>query len=345
MKTAIVTGCPGQDAYYLVNFLLQKNYNVIGTYRYSSTAISERFRGWPDFRRVCCDITDPEACNNLVSMYRPDEIYNLAAASHVGESFKNPSSVFSINALAVIYLLSAIHRHGKNIRFYQASTSELFGSQYSVDAEGNKYQDENTPFAPNSPYAAAKLAAHNMVRIFRESYGLHASAGILHNHESERRGENFVTRKITKWCGTFHRWISTNNIDIHSLSFNKENIIAGDLSMPKLRLGNTEAVRDWSHSKDMVRAMYLMLQQDTPSDYVLCSGRGRSVTDFLRLAMEEVGIENYTNFYMTDPEFYRPCEVNYLQGRNTLARQKLGWTPEISFEDLVVGMVKNDIVH
>lgn len=362
MKTAIITGCPGQDAYYLINLLLEKNYKVIGTYRYSSTNFERRFEGYPptnqNLQYICCDITDPSGVNLLVNRFKPDEIYNLAAASHVGESFKNPTSVFNINCGAVINWLEAIRNISPNTKFYQASTSELFGSNflenvyphYGSGRIKEKFQDESTPFSPNSPYAAAKLAAHNMVRIYRDSYNIFACAGILFNHESERRGENFVTRKITKWIGEFIRW--KNNIDDDFgyyrigddyIGFCELKTNVSKNKFPRLRLGNVDAVRDWSHAKDMVYGMWLMLQQEKPDDFVLASGKGYSVRDFLQEAFSYIGIKDYNNYWVIDSEFFRPCEVEYLQGCANKAKNILGWEPKINFKELVKLMVENDL--
>jgi GDPmannose 4,6-dehydratase len=212
-------------------------------------------------------------------------------------------------------------------RFYQASSSEMFGKNYDIEVgmtSESKYQNEETKFLPQSPYAIAKCAAHYMTRLYREGYGLHASAGILFNHEGPRRGENFVTRKITKWIGDYVK--SGKSADF-----------------PKLRLGNLDAYRDWGYAGDYCEAMWMMLQQDCPDDYVICTGETHSIKEFLTIAFKEVGIDDWSDYVVQDPEFYRPAEVDYLRGDCSKANTKLGWTPRHSFEDLVKMMVKHDI--
>ena len=209
-------------------------------------------------------------------------------------------------------------------RFYQASSSEMFGDSYDIDKDGEKVQNENTKFLPQSPYAIAKCAAHYAVRLFREAYGLHASAGILFNHEGERRGETFVTRKITKWIGDWHK-------------------TGYDKNFPKLRLGNLEAFRDWGYAGDYVRAMWLMLQQEQPDDYVICTGKTHTIREFLDCAFGHIGIEDWEEHVVIDPEFYRPAEVDYLRGDCSKAKEKLEWEPECNLEDLVKIMVEHDV--
>ncbi len=205
----------------------------------------------------------------------------------------------------------------------------------------DRYQDENTEFMPQSPYAVAKLAAHNMVRIYREGYGLHAGCGILFNHESERRGENFVTRKITKWLGEYKVWAETHGVV--NPTFSEDYIHYEKESFPKLRLGNIKACRDWGHAADYVEAMWLMTQQDSADDYVISTGETYSVHDFLTEAFNVISISDYDQFIVIDPKFYRPAEVEYLKGRSDKAKEVLGWTPKISFKELVKRMVWSDI--
>ena len=246
----------------------------------------------------------------------------------------------------MINFLEAIRRFNKSTKFYQASTSEMFGKNFTV-SEFGKYQDESTAFEPQSPYGAAKLASHHLVRIYREGYGLHASCGILFNHESERRGEKFVTRKITKWIAGFKNWTEAQGLDTGSASFDfdRDYIYLGDLSYPKLRLGNIEAFRDWGHAEDYVNAMWLMLQQESADDYVIATGETYSVHDFMVHAFEYINIEkeNIEDFFMIDPDFYRPSEVDYLCGKPTKAEDVLGWKRKVSFEDLVHRMLESDI--
>jgi len=346
-KIAIITGVNGQDGSYLAEFLLEKQYSVIGLVRRSSVNTHERIDhiiDKPGFMLLEADISDPSSVNAIVNRYKPDEIYNLAAQSHVKTSFDQPSFTFQVNTLGVLNILEAVRHFSPHTRFYQASTSEMFGSNYSVpgmvysmtDVAGHnvnnlddKYQDEKTAFSPNSPYAVSKVAAHNLVDLYRRSYDLHASSGILFNHESERRGENFVTRKITKYIGALGR---------HKRSLRG---LSGE-AFPTLKLGNLDAVRDWGHAKDYVEAMFLILQQTKPDDYVICTGKGHSVRDFLDAAFNVIGIKDWSKYVEIDPQFYRPCEVEFLRGNCDKAKNKLGWGPKITFEQLVERMVKHD---
>jgi len=277
---------------------------------------------------------------SVVEKYHPDEIYNLAAQSHVGTSFSQPDYTFQTNTMGPLNFLEAICRFSPDTKFYQASTSELFGKNYNVDKDGKKYQDEKTKFMPQSPYAIAKLAAHDLVRIYREGRRVHASCGILFNHESPRRGENFVTRKITKWLGEFYKWRMNHE---EAYTFDDDNIISDHIeSFPKLRLGNLDAYRDWGHAADYVFAMYLMMQKD-PDDYVISTGETHSIRDFLREAFKYVGIDNFEPYVVVDPQFYRPTEVEHLCGRSDKAKRLLDWSPQYSFSDLVKIMVRSDI--
>ena len=326
-KIAIVTGATGQDGSYLSELLLDKGYTVVGLRRRSSSEKGleriEHLLNNDNFKLVEADITDSGCVNSLISEYMPHEVYNLAAQSHVGTSFQQPSYTTQVNLQGPLNFLEAIRLLSPSTRFYQASTSEMFGKNYE-EYGGTKFQKETTPFVPQSPYAVAKLAAHEMVRIYRDSYELFACCGILFNHESERRGENFVTRKITKWIGEF--------------------VASGqDEDFPALRLGNLDAHRDWGHAQDYVDAMYLMLQQDEPEDYVIATSETHSVREFLTEAFNEIGISNFEPHVVIDPEFYRPCEVDWLLGHTGKARQQLGWRPKVSFPELVQRMVRSDI--
>lgn len=332
IKTAVITGINGQDGSYLAELLIEKKYTVVGLHRRSSTNTSYRINHLLDNPNLILeefDLTDPSSCNHIVDKYKPDELYNLAAMSHVGTSFKQPSTTFEIDTLGVINLLEAIRHFSPNTRFYQASTSEMFGANYSVrkNPETNEdeyYQDENTPFAPQSPYAVAKLASHRLIQIYREAYGLFSCSGILFNHESERRGENFVTRKITKYIGQL-----SNNL----------------LNGSKLHLGNLEARRDWGHAKDYVLAMHLMLNSSNiPNDYVISTGNTHTVKDFLIRSFNIID-QKYDDYVYIDPELYRPCEVNFLRGDSSKAKNELGWNPKMSFDELVQTMVNSDIEY
>ena len=358
MKKAIITGITGQDGSYLAELLLEKGYEVIGLVRRTSNENSTyRIDHIKDrINLVEGEISDSGSVYSLVEEHKPDEIYNLAAQSHVGTSFHQPDYTFQVDALGPLYFLQAIHKYSPKTRFYQASTSELFGKNFTEQTEPwddrviDRYQDENTEFMPQSPYAVAKQAAHNMVRIYREGYGIHASCGILFNHESERRGENFVTRKITKWIGEFIRWQEENRGVFCQGQLggrDEENIIYADVlnpdGFPKLRLGNLDAYRDWGHAKDYVEAMWLMTQQEVPDDYVISTGETYSVRDFLKEAFNEIGIGYFEPYIVIDPKFYRPAEVEYLKGCSHKAKEVLGWNPKISFNQLVKQMVRSDI--
>lgn len=340
----LITGAPGQDATLLSQLLLERDHDVICTYRYSSVDFAYRFRHFPldnsNLRLVCCDIASQSGCVELVEKYEPDWIINLAAQSHVAESFKNPELVFAVNLNPIIYFLEAIKRFNPSIRFLQASTSEMFGSNYSI-IDGEKRQDELTPLSGNSPYAVSKIAAHNMVKLYREAYGLFACTAISHNHESNLRGENFVTRKITKWLCNYTRWCIDNGFGKPE-GFSETDILFKGATYPKLRLGNVKAVRDWSHAKDVVNAMTLIINADYPDDFVVCSEVGHSVEDFIQEAFRHVFIEDPLSYIYIDPAFYRPCDVPFLQGSSRKLREALGWRPQFSFRQLVRQMVMYD---
>ena len=357
MKTAIVTGVTGQDGSYLAELLLEKGYRVVGLKRRTSTNTQSRIDhiDSPNFLVDEYEISDSGSVYSIVEKYKPDEIYNLAAQSHVGTSFDQPDYTFQVNTIGVINLLEAIRRFSPSTKFYQASTSEMFGK--NVDNKdvvlplGSKqgitgnFQDENTAFEPQSPYAAAKLASHHLVRNYREGYGIFGSCGILFNHESERRGENFVTRKITKWIGDFIYWLSSNGLDLKTSEFDMtgDYISATGCRFPKLRLGNIDAYRDWGHAEDYVYAMWLMLQQENPDDFVVATGEACSVRNFLSEAFEYADIGNYEDFIVIDPKFYRPSEVEFLRGDPYKAEEMLGWSRRVTFKDLVHRMVESDI--
>ena len=284
--------------------------------------------------------------------YQADEIYNLATQSHVKTSFDQPDYTFQVNTIGVINFLEAIRRFSPHTKFYQASTSEMFGKNVDeLVAEDSKYatnamfyQNEDTAFEPQSPYAAAKLASHHLVRNYREGYKIFGCCGILFNHESERRGEEFVTRKITKWIADFFAWKEKHDILPNDLIFEEEEIYAPSRSrFPKLRLGNIDAYRDWGHAEDYVNAMWLMLQEETPDDYVIATGETHSVREFLDEAFKHANIGNFEDYIVIDPKFYRPAEVEYLRGIPQKAEQQLKWKRAISFIDLVHRMVESDI--
>lgn len=351
MKKAVIFGVTGQDGSHLTDLLLEKNYKVVGVSRRCSTPNTSRLSNVinnKNFILESGDITDTHSVYNILNKHENvDEVYNLAAQSHVAVSFKQPALTWDITGKGCLNILqSLVDLNMIGARFYQASSSEMFGKNYDIEVgmtAETKYQNEETKFLPQSPYAIAKCAAHYMTRLYREGYGLHASAGILFNHEGPRRGENFVTRKITKWIGEFVNFGEGRNlgelIPDDDFIINKSN----SFKFPKLRLGNLDAYRDWGYAGDYCEAMWMMLQQDCPDDYVICTGETHSIREFLSIAFKEVGIDDWSNLVVQDPEFYRPAEVDYLRGDASKASKNLGWTPRHSFEDLVKMMVKHDL--
>lgn len=374
---ALIFGITGQDGSYLAELLLSKGYEVTGVTRRVSTNTLLRIEHiLPKLKIVEGDVTDGFNVSKIIDDEEPDEIYNLAAQSHVSTSFKQPSLTWDVTAGGALNILEAIRysQVKKQMKFYQASSSEMFGKNFqtskrclviSVDGEVivndpvaenlyeiKKYQDEKTEFMPQSPYAIAKLAAHHLVRNYRDSYGIHGSCGILFNHESERRGEHFVTRKITKWIGEFVRWHQENPTVFENCQLQEYENLDTDYiytqgksgpKFPKLRLGNLDAKRDWGHAEDYVNAMWLMVQQDIPDDYVVATGETHSVRDFLDVAFARVGIDDWSNLVVIDPEFYRPAEVDYLLGVPDKAKKELGWEIKVDFTDLANRMVDSDV--
>lgn len=320
---SLISGITGQDGSYLADLLLHKNHKVIGLHRRNSTNNFERISHIKNSNFILeeFDLTDSSGCNRLISKYQPDYFFNLAAQSHVGTSFKQPISTFEIDTIGVVNVLESIRNNSPKTKFYQASTSEMFGKNYTISSN-NKYQNELTPFLPQSPYGVAKLASHRMVQIYREAYGLFVTSGILFNHESPRRGENFVTRKITKYIAQLINGIIPKTTKLH--------------------LGNLSANRDWGHAKDYVRAMLLMVEHDHADDFVISTGETHSVQEFCEKAFGLVNL-SYHDYVYIDPELYRPCEVEYLKGDSSKASAILGWRPNISFDDLVKDMVYSDI--
>ena len=330
MKKAIIYGVTGQDGSYLAELLLSKGYTVYGVTRRTSSDNTTRIKllsNQKQFHLVQGDVTDSFNIYRLLNEVQPDEVYNLAAQSHVGTSFHQPELTWAVTGQGCMNILEAIRTSSlaNRVRFYQASSSEMFGDQFSLDENGEKYQDEKTRFAPQSPYAIAKLAAHNTVALYRRSYGLFACGGILFNHESERRGSKFVTRKISRYVSKVY-WATQQG-----------------RSIPKLKLGNLESKRDWGHAEDYVEAMWLMLQADKPNDYVVATGKTYSVEDYLKKAFQCININEYMDHVEIDEKLLRPSEVPYLMGRSTKAQQELLWTPKIHFNNLVERMVQHDI--
>jgi len=328
-KTAIVFGITGQDGSYLTELLLEKDYHVVGITRRVSTGNTGRISHLmdsPQLTLVEGDLTDYSSILRTIEEYRPEEVYNLAAMSHVGTSFDQPLLSFDVTGKGCLNILEVIRDHSPFTRFYQASSSEMFGDSI----RGDGYQGEDTLFNPQSPYAIAKVAAHQASKLYRQSYGIHASCGILFNHESERRGGRFVTKKITKYIARL----------------NKHLVLGRPIEeAPILTLGNLDAKRDWGHAEDYVKAMWLIVQQDEPDDYVVATGEAHSVRDFLETAFSKIGVENYMDFVTQDPKYMRPSEVPYLRGDYSKALARLSWKPEVSFDKLVDRMVKYDIME
>jgi GDPmannose 4,6-dehydratase len=314
MPRALITGITGQDGSYLAEFLLEQGYEVTGMVRRTSTVNFERIAHLQNrLRLVPGDLLDEVSMIELLRDDQPDEVYNLAAQSFVQTSFGQPVLTGDTTGLGVTRLLDAIRLVDPDIRFYQASSSEMFGKVVETP------QRESTPFYPRSPYGVAKVYGHWITINYRESYDLHASSGILFNHESPRRGLEFVTRKIT-----------------HGVA----SIVHGRTK--ELRLGNLEAQRDWGFAGDYVEAMWLMLQQDEPGTYVVSTDETHSVREFCDLAFQVGGL-NYEDHVVQDPQFFRPAEVDLLVGDSTLAREVLGWKPKVSFEELIRRMVEADL--
>ena len=337
---AIITGITGQDGSHLADLLLEKNYEVIGVARRCSVDTGERIKhllNYKNFQLIEGDVTDVSSVINIFKDNDDvDEVYNLAAQSHVGVSFKQPALTWDVTGKGCLNLLQSLVDLKMNyVKFYQASSSEMFGSAYDIDRNGVKYQNEQTKLMPNSPYAIAKTAAHHCVRIYRNAYNVHASSGILFNHEGPRRGETFVTQKIISWIANFKKWMAYSSLDDFPMDYTSDHIVIHRESFPKLRLGNLKAYRDWGYAGDYVKAMWLMLQQEQADDYVICTGKSYMIEDFLEEAFTQAGLEDYNRFIVIDPEFYRPCEVDYLRGDYSKAKKVLGWEPEQNLEGLV----------
>ena len=316
MKTALITGITGQDGSDLAEFLLEQGYRVIGMTRRSSTDVHERIEHFVDrIEIVSGDLLDQSSITSIVANTRPDEIYNLAAQSFVPTSWTQPVLTGEFTALGVTRVLEAIRAVDPKIRFYQASSSEMFGKVREVP------QNEHTPFYPRSPYGVAKVYGHYITVNYRESYDMFAVSGICFNHESERRGREFVTRKISDGVARI------------KLGITKE-----------LRLGNLDAKRDWGYALDYVRGMWMMLQHDKPEDFVLATGRTHTVKEFVRLAFACVDLD-WEKYVVVDPRFYRPAEVDMLVGDPAKAKRVLGWQPEVTFEELAQRMVQADVAR
>jgi len=320
LKSALITGVTGQDGFHLTEFLHSKGYKIFGLVNsQSNPRVIEFSKKFPEVELLAGDLTDLNSLIRSIEISKPNELYNLGAISFVGLSFKQPELTANVTGLGPLRLLEAIRKIGreKEVKFYQASSSEMFGKVLQVP------QNETTSFHPISPYGVAKVYAHQICVNYREEYGMHISCGILFNHEGEYRGEQYVTRKITKAVAQ----IAKGKLD-------------------KIRLGTIDTKRDWGYAADYVEAMWLMLQQNTPDDYVIATGKTHSVRDFLSIAIEVAGLKGYPeDFVIIDDAFKRPVEVNSLVGDAAKAKKVLGWEPKVSFKELVTKMVKNDMNH
>jgi len=316
MKTrALITGINGMDGSYLADFLLEKGYEVYGMERRSSSknrTNTGHLEGKVTF--VNGDLGDQNSLLRCLKESNPEEVYNLASQSFVGESWNTPEQTGDVTGLGVLRMLEAIREYGKKVKFYQASTSEMFGRMVENPA------NENTPFYPRSPYGVAKLYGHWITKNYRESYDMFNVSGILFNHESERRGIEFVTRKITDGVAKIHLGLEEH-----------------------ISLGNLDSLRDWGYSPDYMEAAWLMMQHETPEDFVIATGKSHSIREILDIDFSCVGIDDWSKHVKQDPRFMRPAEIDVLCGDSTKAREKLGWSPKTSFEDMIKKMVKKDV--
>lgn len=317
MNTALITGINGQDGSYMADFLLAKGYKVYGMERRASGKSRENTKhleNHPNFHFIVGDLSDQNSLLRCLKTSTPTEVYNFAAQSFVGESWNTPEQTSDITGLGVLRMLEAIREYGEPVKFYQASSSEMFGRMVENPSR------ETTPFYPRSPYGVAKLYGHWITKNYRESYGMYNASGILFNHESERRGIEFVTRKIT-----------------HGVA----RIFAG--LQDTIELGNLDVKRDWGYAPDYVEAAWLMLQQDTPDDYVVATNNTKTIRDFLTTAFKCVNINDWSKYVVINPKFFRPAEVEVLRGDATKAKEVLGWAPTTPFEQWIGKMVNNDL--
>jgi GDPmannose 4,6-dehydratase len=316
-KVAMIAGVSGQDGSFMADFLLEKGYKVYGMERRASVKNRENTKhliDHPNFEFIIGDLSDQNSLLRCLKTANPTEVYNFAAQSFVGESWNTPEQTSDITGLGVLRMLEAIREYGEPIKFYQASSSEMFGRMVENPAK------ESTPFYPRSPYGVAKLYGHWITKNYRESYGMFNVSGLLFNHESERRGIEFVTRKITDGVARIYLGLQDT-----------------------IELGNLDAGRDWGYALDYVQAAWLMLQQDTPDDYVVATGITKTIRDFLDSAFAVIGVTNWEKHVVVNPKFFRPAEVEVLRGDATKAREVLGWEPTTQFETWVKKMVDTDI--
>ena len=317
MKTALITGVNGMDGSHLADLLLSKGYKVWGMERRTShrnRVNTSHLAIDPNFTFIDGDLTDQNSLFRAIQKCDPEEVYNLAAQSFVGVSWDIPESTGDVNALGCLRMLEAIREYNPKIKFYQACTSEMYGKMVENPA------NEDTPFYPRSPYGVAKLYSYWITKNYRESYDIFACSGILFNHESERRGIEFVTRKITDGVARIHLGLADT-----------------------ISLGNLDSKRDWGYAPDYVEGMWKMLQQDKPEDFVLATGEAYSIRDFLDLAFDAIGIESWESYVVIDPRFYRPAEIDVLRGDYTKAKEALGWNPKVKLKEMVSKMVTNDL--
>ena len=315
MKRALITGINGMDGSHLADFLLEKGYEIYGMERrtsYPNRLNTKHLEGKITF--INGDLTDQNSLRRCLVKSNPHEVYNLAAQSFVGESWNTPEQTGDVTALGALRMLEAIREYGKDVKYYQASTSEMFGRMVENPAK------ETTPFYPRSPYGVAKLYGHWITKNYRESYDMFNVSGILFNHESERRGIEFVTRKITDGVAKIHLGLEDY-----------------------ITLGNLDSRRDWGYSPDYVKSMWMMLQQDKPDDYVIATGEEHTIREFLEIAFKCINIDDWEKYVLQDERYMRPAEVAVLCGDSSKAREVLGWEPETSFEQMIINMITNDI--
>ena len=315
MKRALITGINGMDGSHLADFLLEKGYEIYGMERrtsYPNRLNTKHLEGKITF--INGDLTDQNSLRRCLVKSNPHEVYNLAAQSFVGESWNTPEQTGDVTALGALRMLEAIREYGKDVKYYQASTSEMFGRMVENPAK------ETTPFYPRSPYGVAKLYGHWITKNYRESYDMFNVSGILFNHESERRGIEFVTRKITDGVAKIHLGLEDY-----------------------ITLGNLDSKRDWGYSPDYVKSMWMMLQQDKPDDYVIATGEEHTIREFLEIAFKCINIDDWEKYVLQDERYMRPAEVAVLCGDSSKAREVLGWEPETSFEQMIINMITNDI--
>lgn len=335
-KTALVTGPTGQTGSYMCEKLLTEGLEVYGFHRRNSQNVFKNLQAClehTNFHLIEGDLTDFSSVSGTINELKPDYLFNYAAQSHVYSSFEQPINTFNVNTLGVLNILESIKKFSPKTKMLQANSSEQFGNNYEQQPCGSGYfrkiQTEKTEFKPRSPYAISKVAAHQLCKNYRESYGLYIVCSICFNHESERRGETFVTRKITKWIA--------NN---YSNLMNPKN---QRKDFPKLKLGNLDSYRDWGHAKDYCDAQRLMMDLDIPQDLIICTGKTYSIKNFLDKAFKYIGISDWSNFVEIDPKFYRPSEVDYLCGDNSRIKELTGWRPKYTLDELIEEMIKNDL--